>query len=155
MSDAVRLLASLILLLSLSAATPLLAQAKKAAPPAKKAKQSQAQPAQPAEADAALEVEEEQQVEAEPADEELAPAAVTLDVSKDSPLIQVLYQATRETKEQAILDRIAQAQKLVEGGADLKALDPQAARRCIGRCLVRATRPRARHWSPTRSWPTP
>ena len=33
----------------------------------------------------------------EPVDEDLAPAAVQIDVSKSSPLIQTLYQATRET----------------------------------------------------------
>jgi ankyrin repeat protein len=63
--------------------------------------------------------------EQEAEEEELAPAAVTLDVSKDSPLIQVLYQATRETKEKAILEQIAKAQDLVDSGADLKATDPQ------------------------------
>jgi hypothetical protein len=35
----------------------------------------------------------------EPADEEFAPAAVEMDVSKDSALIRELYQATRVTKE--------------------------------------------------------
>ncbi len=58
-------------------------------------------------------------------EEELAPAALTLDVSKDSALIQALYQATRETKEPAILIQIAKAQELVDSGADLKATDPQ------------------------------
>jgi LssY C-terminus/Ankyrin repeats (many copies) len=56
---------------------------------------------------------------------ELAPAAVQLDLSKASPLIQELYAATRETKEEAILDRLAQAKKLVENGADLNATDSQ------------------------------
>jgi hypothetical protein len=42
-------------------------------------------------------------------DDELAPAAVELDVSHDSPLLQDLYQATRETKEQAILERLKHA----------------------------------------------
>ena len=54
-------------------------------------------------------------------EEELAPAAVQLDLSKASPLIQELYAATRETKEQAILARLAKAKELVENGADLKA----------------------------------
>src|SRR5271166_3009864 len=36
---------------------------------------------------------------------EPAPAAVQLDVSGTSPLIQELYYATRETKEKAILER--------------------------------------------------
>ena len=57
-------------------------------------------------------------------EEELAPAAVQLDVSRNSPLIQVLYQATRETKERAILDRLAQAKTLI-GAADLSAVDAQ------------------------------
>ncbi|HEX4167828.1 MAG TPA: LssY C-terminal domain-containing protein [Bryobacteraceae bacterium] len=60
---------------------------------------------------------------AEPAEEELAPAAVQLDVSRTSPLIQALYQATRQTKQQPTLDRLAEAKRLIEGGADLKAVD--------------------------------
>src|SRR3954447_25880594 len=59
----------------------------------------------------------------EPPDEELEPAAVQLDVSHESPLIQVLYGATRETEEQLILDRLAEANKLIDGNADLKAVD--------------------------------
>ena len=59
----------------------------------------------------------------EPPDEELEPAAVQFDVSHDSPLIQVLYRATRETKEQAILDRLAEANRLIDGNADVKAVD--------------------------------
>jgi hypothetical protein len=54
---------------------------------------------------------------------ELAPAVVTLDVSHTSPLIQTLYAATRETKEQAILDRLAEAKKQIDSGADLKPSD--------------------------------
>jgi hypothetical protein len=61
--------------------------------------------------------------EEEPVSEDLAPAAVQLDVSGSSPLIQSLYQATRETKEQEILARLAQAKKLLNDGADLKATD--------------------------------
>jgi hypothetical protein len=56
---------------------------------------------------------------------ELAPAALRLDLSTAPPLIQTLYQATRETKENEILARLEQAKKLVESGADLKATDPQ------------------------------
>jgi LssY C-terminus len=59
----------------------------------------------------------------DPPEDELAPAAMELDVSKSSPLIQTLYQATRETKEQPTLDRLAEAKKLIAGGADLKATD--------------------------------
>ncbi len=58
-------------------------------------------------------------------DEEAAPAAVSLDVSKDSPLIRELYQATRETKEKAILPHLQNAKKMVEDGADLSATDQQ------------------------------
>jgi LssY C-terminus len=61
----------------------------------------------------------------ESAEEESAPAALQLDVSNDSPLIRQLYQATRETKEKAILEYLVQAKKLVDDGADLKATDAQ------------------------------
>jgi ankyrin repeat protein len=56
-------------------------------------------------------------------DDELDTAAVQLDVSHSSPLIQKLYQATRETKEQPILDRLTEAKQLIAGGADVKATD--------------------------------
>jgi hypothetical protein len=58
-------------------------------------------------------------------DEDLAPAILQLDVSKTSPVIRLLYEATRETKQQPILDRLAAAKKLIEGGADVKAVDTQ------------------------------
>jgi hypothetical protein len=58
-------------------------------------------------------------------DDEVAPAALHLDVGKSSPLIQALYQATRETKEQATLEQLAKAKKLIEEGADVKAADAQ------------------------------
>jgi len=61
----------------------------------------------------------------EVSDDELAPAEVQLDVSKTSPLIQVLYQATRETKEDAILARLDEAKSLIASGSDLKATDAQ------------------------------
>jgi LssY C-terminus len=61
----------------------------------------------------------------ETADEDLAPAALQLDVSHSSPLIRQLYQATRETKEQNILASLAQAKKLLEDGADIKATDAE------------------------------
>lgn len=57
-----------------------------------------------------------------PADD-LEPAAVQLDVSRTSPLIQVLYQATRETKEQPTLNRLTEAKKLIAANADVKAVD--------------------------------
>src|SRR5215469_10570192 len=47
------------------------------------------------------------------ADDELEAAAVSIDVSHSSPLIQKLYQATRETKEQEILARLTEAKKLL------------------------------------------
>jgi hypothetical protein len=55
--------------------------------------------------------------------DELEEAAVKLDVSRSSPLIQKLYQATRETKEQEILARLTDAKKLLTDGADVKATD--------------------------------
>src|ERR1700722_7297062 len=61
--------------------------------------------------------------EAEVPDGELAPAAVHLDVSNASKLIQVLYAATRETKTQPTLDDLAQAKSLLDAGADVKATD--------------------------------
>ncbi len=61
----------------------------------------------------------------EPPDDELAPAAVQLDVSNLPPLLQELYQATRETKEQQVLARLAHSKELIDGGADLKATDPK------------------------------
>jgi LssY C-terminus len=57
--------------------------------------------------------------------EDLAPAAVEIDVSGDSPLIRALYQATRETKENEILAKLDQAKKLLADGADVKATDSQ------------------------------
>src|ERR1700677_4284211 len=55
--------------------------------------------------------------------DELESAAVTIDVSHSSPLIQTLYQATRETKEQNILAQLIEAKKLLAAGADVKATD--------------------------------
>jgi ankyrin repeat protein len=56
---------------------------------------------------------------------ELEPAAVAIDESGASPLIQALYQATRLTKESQILEKLETAQKLLDAGADVKALDAQ------------------------------
>ena len=61
--------------------------------------------------------------ETEIPDGELAPAAVTMDVSRSSPLIQTLYAATRETREQGILARLAEAREQIDKGADIKAVD--------------------------------
>jgi ankyrin repeat protein len=58
-------------------------------------------------------------------DEPLEPAAVQLDISHDSPLIKVLYLATRETKEGSTLKRLAEAKKLIADKADVMAVDPQ------------------------------
>lgn len=60
--------------------------------------------------------------EEEPPEEELAPAALQLDVSNSSPVIQELYAATRETKEKEILSRIERAKLLIDT-SDLKAVD--------------------------------
>ena len=61
----------------------------------------------------------------EEAEDESAPAALEIDVSTSSPLIQELYQATRQTKEKDILDHLAKAKKLLDDGADVKATDAQ------------------------------
>jgi len=53
---------------------------------------------------------------------ELEPAALNLDVSNSSQLIEELYRATRETKEKEILAHIEQAKQLVDK-SDLKAMD--------------------------------
>jgi hypothetical protein len=58
-------------------------------------------------------------------EDELAPAALQLDLSKAPAIIQTLYQATRHTKEKDILARLEQAKAFVDGGADLHATDPQ------------------------------
>ena len=58
-------------------------------------------------------------------EEDAAPAAVQIDTSQDSPLIKVFYQATRETKEKAILAQLDDAKKLIDSGADIKAMDAQ------------------------------
>ena len=64
---------------------------------------------------------EEQPIE----EEESAPAAIEIDTSKDSPLIKTLYQVTRETKEKAILAKLDEAKKMIDDGADVKAVDEQ------------------------------
>jgi hypothetical protein len=61
----------------------------------------------------------------EPPEDELAPAAVELDLSQSSPLIQTLYAATRATKEKDILAKLDEAKHLIESGADVKATDAQ------------------------------
>ena len=117
---------TLCLLFGLPAASVATPQQSSKTPATKKKATAAAQPqtqADAAEEEAAQNAPEGAEEAAE--DEELAPAAVTFDVSKDSPLIQALYQATRETKEAAILDHLAEAQQLVESGADLKFTDPQ------------------------------
>jgi len=65
------------------------------------------------------------QAEEETPEDELAPAAVEFDVSTLSPLMQVLYRATRETKEDQILARITEAKSLIANGANIKAVDPR------------------------------
>src|SRR5690348_2476369 len=59
----------------------------------------------------------------EESDEPLEPAAVDLDTSHSSPLIKVLYQATRETKEGPTLARLAEAKRLIADKADIAAVD--------------------------------
>ncbi|MFL6417528.1 MAG: LssY C-terminal domain-containing protein [Bryobacteraceae bacterium] len=61
----------------------------------------------------------------EESDDLLEPAAVQLDVSHASPLIKVLYQATRETKDGPTLQRLAETKHLIETNTDISAVDPQ------------------------------
>jgi len=114
MPRALRLLAALLLALVSGSVLTTPAGSQQPAAKTKPQKSAQASPAPTPE--------EEQQAE-EQAEEELAPAALQIDVSKASPLIQVLYKATRETKEPAILDRVEEARQMVVNGADLKAVD--------------------------------
>src|ERR1700720_586676 len=55
----------------------------------------------------------------EPPEDEFAPAAIEMDVSQESPLLQVLYKATRETKEKEVLARLDEAKALIQSGTDL------------------------------------
>jgi hypothetical protein len=80
--------------------------------------------ARPASDDSAQEADQAAAEQGEEADEDLAPAAVQLDVSQSSPLIQELYRATRETKEKDILRRIATAKTLIDT-SDMKATDAE------------------------------
>ena len=59
------------------------------------------------------------------AEGELEPAAVSLDQSGTTPLIQELYAATRLTKEKDILDHLNKAQQLIASGTDIKGTDAQ------------------------------
>ncbi len=63
--------------------------------------------------------------EQESVDEELEPAALQLDVTGASPVIQALYAATRETKERLILDHLAEAKRLIAENADIRPVDKQ------------------------------
>jgi len=64
-----------------------------------------------------------QEVQEEPESDELSPASVHLDTSSFSPLILALYRATRETKEDPILARLAEVRELIDKGSDVKASD--------------------------------
>ena len=110
------LLIVLSVLITGSPTRRLAAQAKPASPAAAEPHEPQVAPASPSAAEETPDADE-------TPDDELATPAVTIDLSRSSPLIQKLYQATRETKEQPLLDRLAEAKKLIAGGADLKATD--------------------------------
>src|SRR5262245_6465310 len=64
------------------------------------------------------------QGETQDGSDELSPAAIQLNGSGDSPLIQTLYQATRQTKEQPTLAKLTEALNLIQQGADIHAKDP-------------------------------
>jgi LssY C-terminus len=103
------------LLAGSTAFNPAAAQNKSA--PSPKANQK-ASPAEDAKADADADADDQ-----DTSNDELEAAAVKLDVSRSSALIQKLYQATRDTKEQDILARLTEAKKLLADGADVKATD--------------------------------
>jgi hypothetical protein len=63
--------------------------------------------------------------EEDAAEGELEPAAVNLDQSGTTPLIQELYQSTRLTKEKDILEHLNKAQQLIASGTDIKGTDAQ------------------------------
>ena len=104
--------------LLLSAATPAIdtavAQTKSTPPPKPTQKATQAEESQ-ADAD--------DQDTSDTPNDELEEAAVKIDLSHSSALIQKLYQATRDTKEQDILARLTEAKKILADGADVKATD--------------------------------
>jgi ankyrin repeat protein len=107
------LILSICLLLAASVAIDTLAAQTKSTPPPKATQKNPSQ-AEDTKADAD---------DQDTADDELEAAAVTIDVSHSSALIQKLYQATRETKEQEILAHLTEAKKLLADGADVKATD--------------------------------
>ncbi len=118
-------LLSLLLTLCLLLSLPVAASPQQSSEPAKPATQAGAQSQEQGGAEDQSQNAPEGADQEQAEEEELAPAALTLDVSKDSALIHALYQATRETKEPAILIQIAKAQELVDSGTNLKATDPQ------------------------------
>jgi|KBSMisStandDraft_5_1062788.scaffolds.fasta_scaffold00166_11 hypothetical protein len=67
----------------------------------------------------------EQPEEPQEQEDELSPAALTLNLPNALPLIQKLYQATRETKEKDILARLQEAKTLIDNGVDVKSADAQ------------------------------
>ena len=101
--------------LALAQSQPQQSPAKQQSPPAPSAQQKSA-PQKETDAGTAND-------DQEAPDEDLAPAAVQLDLSNASPLIQALYRATRETKEPQILAQLLEAKKLLDDGADVKAVD--------------------------------
>ena len=60
------------------------------------------------------------------------------------------YEATRETKEQPTLARLAEAKKLIAGNADSKQWTKMGAQRFIGPYSAQATQPSQPFWLPTR-----
>ena len=57
--------------------------------------------------------------------EDLSPAGVQMDMSDSSPLIRALYAATRETEESHTLEKLNEALEIINGGADLHAVDAE------------------------------
>ncbi|MEO6804919.1 MAG: LssY C-terminal domain-containing protein [Edaphobacter sp.] len=111
-SSKLSLIFAICLVLTATAVRPAGAQTKPVSPP--KATQKTPADAENSKADAD---------DQDTPDDQLEPAALTIDLSHSSALIQKLYQATRETKEQEILARLTEAKQLLADGADVKATD--------------------------------
>ncbi|MGH9596120.1 MAG: LssY C-terminal domain-containing protein [Edaphobacter sp.] len=111
-SNKLSLIFAICLVLGATAVRPVTAQTK--APPQPKA--TQKTPADAENSNANVD-------DQDTPDDQLESAALTIDLSHSSALIQKLYQATRETKEQEILARLTEAKRLLADGGDVKATD--------------------------------
>ena len=113
----------LLMLCALALTAPATMAARPYPQPQSASQSSKSKPAAKAES-ADSDDQDAQEAQTEADEEEMGPAAVEIDVSKASPLIQELYRATRETKDKAILARLETAKSLA-ATADVKGTDAQ------------------------------